>query len=83
MGLDARVLGLPGGEIDVELPASLIRTRCAWQMDLELVGPTTFGNAACLPQEILQAAKHAWVADVDVQAATRSGVAATESRFSL
>jgi hypothetical protein len=45
--------------------------------------PSAFGNAASLPQELLQVEDLVGIADIDVHAAGRSEVAATESPVSL
>jgi len=49
----------------------------------EFMRPSAFGNAASLPQELLQVEDLVGIADIDVHAAGRSGVAATESPVSL
>ena len=49
----------------------------------EFMRPSAFGNAAGLPQELLQVEDLVGIADIDVHAAGRSGVAATESPLSL
>jgi hypothetical protein len=83
ISLDATIPSLPGSEIDVHFPACLGLTRRAWEVHDEFMRPSAFGNAASLPQELLQVEDLVRIADIDVHAAGRSGVAATESPVSL
>ena len=81
--LDAAMPSLPGSEIDVHFSARLGFTRRAGEVHHEFMRPPAFGNAASLPQELLQVEDLVGIADVDVHAAGRSGVAATKSPVSL
>ena len=81
--LDATIPSLPGSEIDVHFPARLGLTRRAREVHDEFMRPSAFGNAASLPQELLQVEDLVGIADIDVHAAGRSEVAATESPVSL
>lgn len=81
--LDAAIPSLPGSEIDVHFSAGLGFTRRAGEVHDEFMRPSAFGNAASLPQELLQVEDLVGIADIDVHAAGRSGVAATESPLSL
>ena len=81
--LDAAIPSLPGSEIDVHFSAGLGFTRRAGEVHDEFMRPSAFCNAASLPQEVLQVEDLVGIADIDVHAAGRSGVAATESPLSL
>ena len=81
--LDAAIPSLPGSEIDVHFSARLGLTRRATEVHDEFMRPSAFGNAASLPQELLQVEDLVGIADIDVHAAGRSEVAATESPVSL
>ena len=81
--LDAAIPSLPGSEIDVHFSARLGFTRRAGEVHDEFMRPSAFCNAASLPQELLQVEDLVGIADIDVHAAGRSGVAATESPLSL
>ena len=81
--LDAAMPSLPGREIDVHFSARLGVTRRAGEVHDEFMRPSAFGNAAGLPQELLQVEDLVGIADIDVHAARGSGVAATESPLSL
>lgn len=81
--LDAAIPSLPGSEIDVHFSARLGFTRRAEEVHDEFMRPSAFGHAASLPQELLQVEDLVGIADIDVHAAGRSGVAATESPLSL
>lgn len=81
--LDAAIPSLPGSEIDVHFSARLGLTRRATEVHDEFMRPPAFGNAASLPQELLQVEDLVGIADIDVHAAGRSEVAATESPVSL
>jgi len=71
--LDATIPSLPGSEIDVHFPARLGLTRRAREVHDEFMRPSAFGNAASLPQELLQVEDLVGMADIDVHAAERSG----------
>jgi hypothetical protein len=81
--LDATIPSLPGSEIDVHFPACLGLTRRTREVHNEFMRPSSFSNAASLPQGLLQVEDLVGIADIDVHAAGRSGVAATESPVSL
>jgi hypothetical protein len=83
VGLDSGLPGLPARQVDIQLPARLGHARRTWDVDLEPIRAVLLGDAADPPQEVLQVDELAWVTDEDVQAAVRSGVAATESPLSL
>ena len=74
--LDAAIPSLPGSEIHVHFSARLGLTRRAREVHDEFMRPSTFGNAASLPQELLQVEDLVGIADIDVHAAGRSEVAA-------
>ena len=74
--LDAAIPSLPGSEIDVHFSARLGLTRRAREVHDEFMRPSAFGNAASLPQELLQVEDLVGIADIDVHAAGRSEVAA-------
>jgi hypothetical protein len=81
--LDAGIASLPGSEVDVNFTACLGFTRRARDVHDELMRPSTFGGAARLPQELLQAEDQIGVADVDVQAAVALGSCRNRVAFSL
>jgi hypothetical protein len=75
--LDASIPSLPGSEIDVHFSARLGFTRRAGEVHDQFMRPPAFGNAASLPQELLQVEDLVGIADIDVHAAGRSEVAAS------
>jgi hypothetical protein len=81
--LDAAIPSLPGSKIDVHFSARLSLTRRAREVNDEFMRPPAFGNATSLPQELPQVGDLVGMTDIDVHAAGRSEVAATESPVSL
>jgi hypothetical protein len=81
--LDTAIASLPGSEIHVHFTARLRFIRRARDAHDELVRASTFGGAASLPQELLQADELIGVADVDVQAAVALGSGRNRVAYSL
>jgi hypothetical protein len=76
---DTRMNGLPDRQIDVDDPPLLGRIPRPRDGHVKTLTARMGGDEANVPQEVLQVADEAWSIDDDVQAAWRSGVAATKS----
>jgi len=77
--VDTRMNGLPDRQIDVDDPPLLGRIPRPRDGHVKTLTARMGGDEANVPQEVLQVADEAWSIDDDVQAAWRSGVAATKS----
>ena len=71
--LHSAIPSLPRSEIDIHFSARLGVARCARDVHDEFMRSPAFGNAACLPQELLQVEELIGIADVDVHAAVTLG----------